>query len=321
MFRIDRLTAVVFGVASLAASAVMAEFPDRPITVYNGAGVGGGVDTYGRVVASVAPEVFDGQPMVVVNKPGGAHTVALKNLARAEPDGYTLAMVSFGSSVTASTLRDLDLDPIGGFEFVAQVGAITPALIVRRDSPYETPQDVVAAARSEPGGLVYGHSGRGSSTNISMVAWLNANGLTMKDVPFKGGGHSRAALIAGDIDVLSTGIQQYSGFEDKLRALGVFPGTRDGAFGDVPTMKEQGVAFVDVYSPVMIMAPKGTPPDVVARLEQGIAGALENKAFKKLAAAAKLNVVFAGSAQSRTLMENLRQEWSPALAAVKATMN
>ncbi len=315
------ITGAAFALLALPLSptAALAEFPEKPITVYNGAGVGGGVDTYGRVVASVATEVFGGQPMIVVNKPGGAHTVALKNLARAKPDGYTLAMVSFGSSVIASTLRNINLDPINQFEFVAQVGAITPALFVRKDSPHKTPQDVVAAAKANPGQISYGHSGRGSATNIAMLAWMNANGLKMKDIPFKGGGHSRAALIAGDVTFLSTGIQQYSGFQDKITALGVFPSTRDGAFGNVPTMKEKGVAFVDVYSPVIIMAPKGTPAAVIARLEKGIQAALKNRAFKKLAKASKLNVVFAGSKASRALMERLSKEWAPTLEAVKSS--
>jgi len=320
MDRMKWFMVAVVGVIPFLSTAALAEFPEKPITVYNGASVGGGVDTYGRVVASVAPEVFDGQPMIVVNKGGAAHTVALKNLARAEPDGYTLAMVSFGSAVIASTLRDIGLDPINDFEFVAQVGGITPALIVRKDSPYKTPQDVIAAAKAKPGMLSYGHSGRGASTNVSMVAWLQANGITMKDVPFKGGGQSRAALMAGDIDFLSTGIQQYSGFEDKLTALGVFTSKRDGAFADIPTMKEQGIGYVDVYSPVMIMAPKGTPREVIARLEKGIADALENKAFKNLAVAAKLNVSYANSADARTLMEALKKDWGPTLAAIKATM-
>lgn len=300
---------------------VLAEFPTKPITVLNGAGVGGGVDTYGRIVASVAPDVLDGQPMIVVNRPGGAHTVALKHLKRAKPDGYTLAMVSFGSSVIATTLRDIGLDPMSEFEFVAQVGAIVPALFVKNGSPNTDLKSVIAVAKQNPDGLSYGHSGRGSATNIAMVAWLAANGISMKDVPFKGGGQSRAALIAGDVDFLSTGIQQYSGFEDKISALGVFPGERDGAFSEVPTMKEQDIAFVDVYSPVMILAPKGTPPEVIARLEQAIADTVKNKAFSKLAKSANLNVVFAGSTDSRALMERLSREWAPTLDQVKASAN
>jgi len=320
MTSIRLLTASLLGAVCLVAQAAQAEFPEKPITVYNGAGVGGGVDSYGRVVASVAPEVFDGQPMIVVNKAGGAHTVALKHLARAKPDGYTLAMVSFGSSVIASTLRDLGINPIDDFEFIAQVGGITPALFVRKDSPYKSPKDVVAAAKENPGKFSYGHSGRGASTHVSMVAWLSANGIKMKDVPFKGGGHSRAALIAGDVDFLSTGIQQFGGFEDKLRVLGVFTSKRDGVYSKLPTMKEQGVSYIDVFSPVMIMAPKGTPKTVIARLEKGIAEALKNKAFHKLAKATKLNISYADSAASRALMESLRTQWSPVLKEVKATM-
>ncbi len=317
----------LFKTASLLAALLLfpataqAEFPNKPITVLNGAGVGGGVDTYGRIVASVAPDVLDGQPMIVVNRPGGAHTVALKHLKRAKPDGYTLAMVSFGSSVIASTLRDIGLDPINEFEFVAQVGAIVPALFVKQGSAYADPTSVIEAARQNPGNMSYGHSGRGSATNIAMVAWLAANSISMKDVPFKGGGQSRAALIAGDVDFLSTGIQQYSGFKDKINALGVFPGVRDNAFSEVPTMKEQGVAFVDVYSPVMILAPKETPPDVIARLEKAIADTVENRAFTKLAKSANLNVVFASSEDSRTLMERLSQEWASTLDQVKASAN
>jgi tripartite-type tricarboxylate transporter receptor subunit TctC len=306
--------------AMLSLPALAADYPNKPITFLNGAGVGGGVDSYGRVLASVAPDVFDGQPMIVVNKPGGAHTVALKTLARAKPDGYTLAVVSGGSAMIASTIRDIGLDYFGDLEFVAQIGGITSALLVRKGGVYKTPQDVIAAAKANPGGLRYGHSGRGAVTHVAMLSWLTANGVTMQDVPFKGGGQSRAALIAGDIDVLSTGAQQLSGFEDKVSALGVLAGSRDGAFPDIPTMEEQGTAGIDVYSPVIVYAPKGTPKEIIARLEKGIADAFENKAFKKLGNASNLNLKFRGSAETRAMMEGLLKDWTPSLEAVKATM-
>lgn len=311
---------IATALAMLSIPAGAADFPNKPITFLNGAGVGGGVDSFGRVLASVAPDVLDGQPMIVVNKPGGGHTVALKTLARAKPDGYTLAVVSGGSAMVGSTIRDIGLDYFGELEFVAQIGSIIGALVVRNDGVYKTPQDVIAAAKANPGAMRYGHSGRGALSHVAMLSWLQTNDVTMQDVPFKGGGHSRAALIAGDIDVLSTGTQQLAGFEDKVTALGIFAGSRDGAFPDIPTMSELGTAGIDVYSPVIVFAPKGTPKDVIARLEKGIADAFENKAFQKLARVSGLTMQYRGSEETRALMEGLLKAWEPSLEAVKATM-
>lgn len=311
-----RFAAVV--AATLQASAVLAEdYPTKPVTVINGAAVGGGVDTYARVLASVGADLLGGQPMVVVNKPGAGHTIALKTLKEATPDGYTLGVVSAGSGVLAAKLRNIGWKLSEEFDIVAQYGVFNAGLFVRKDSLYESAADVIEAVRANPGTLRYGHSGRGTSVHIAMASWLEANDLEMQDIPFQGGAKSRAAVIAGDVDFVSTGVQQLAGFEDKLRVLALFTDERDQIMSDIPTMKELGIPNIPVYSPVMVFAPKGTPKDVLQKLEDAVKGATENKAFLKLAKGAGLNVTYRDGAEARSLIQGFEENWTPIVEQVR----
>ena len=301
-----------------AISSAEADYPKKPIILINGAGVGGGLDTYARVLASVAPIILKGQPMVVVNKPGGGHVVALKYIKKAKNDGYTLGAVSAGSAVLASKLRKVGINVFKDFEIIAGYGRFVYALYVNNKSKLKTPQQVVAAAKKNPGKMRFGHSGRGTGTHVAFLAWMYKNGIKLQDVPFKGGGHSRAALIAQQIDLVSTGTQQWKGFEDKISAIGVFQAERDKIRKKIPTMKEQGLPFVDVYSPVMVFAPKGTPKPILKQVEKAVKKATKNKAFKKLSKAASLYIGFLTGKECVALLKDLQQQWNPVIKKIKA---
>ena len=299
-------------------STAHAQYPEKPITTVNGAGVGGGLDTYARVLASAAPIVLNGQPMVVVNKTGAGHVNALKFVKNAKPDGYTIGVISAGSGVLATNLRNVGVKIFDDFEIVAQFGSITAALLVHKDSPYKTPKDIIEAAKKSDSKLRFGHSGRGTSVHVAALAWLKENGIQMQDVPFKGGGQSRAALIAKQVDMISIGIQQLTGFEDKLRAIAVFQGARDGTRKEVPTMKELGMPYIDVFSPVMVFAPKGTPEPVLQKLEDAVKQITQNRAYKKLAKGSGLNTFYRPGKEAKAVLTDLEKKWTPIINELKA---
>ena len=299
-------------------TAIAEKYPSKPITLIVGAGVGGGNDTFSRVLSSFAPDYLDGQPIIVVNKPGGAQVPAMKFTKSVKSDGYTLQSISAGSAALTTMMRDRGVIFPDDFEIISQYGVITPALFVKKGGPYKTVQDVIAAAKANPGKMRYGHSGRGTSVHIGCLGWVKENGLKMRDVPFKGGAQSRAALLSGNVDIVSTGAQQLAGFEDKVEILAVFSSSRDPHMKQFPTMKELGIPYVDVYTPMMIIAPKGTPAEILTYLDKGIGEIVKSKGFVKMARKAGIAVSYKNSNDAKETIIKLANGWKPLVASLKA---
>jgi len=316
LFQTVLATAVLF--LTVNATPMAAEkYPSKPIVLIAGAGVGGANDTYARVLASFAPDYLDGQPMVVVNKPGGAQVPAMKFTKASKPNGYTLQSISAGSAALATMMRDQGVTFPDDFEIIIEYGRVTPALFLKKDSPFNTVKDVIDAAQKNPGKLRWGHSGRGTSVHVSCLGWLRANGLKMRDVPFRGGAQSRAALISGNIDIVSTGIQQLEGFETKVKVLAVFSGTRDPLMNGYPTMKELGFPYVDVYSPMMVIAPKRTPKEILRYLEERLGQTVKSKGFVKLAKKSGIGTTHKGSREATSNIQSLINGWKPIVDSLK----
>jgi tripartite-type tricarboxylate transporter receptor subunit TctC len=284
---------------------------------------GGGTDTYARILASVIPEFINNQPMVILNKPGGAQVPAMKFVQNAKPDGYTLHFISAGSGVVATELRDRGVNWMNDFVPIAQVGLITMTLMTQADSKFKTPQDVIASikeAHAAGNKLRWGHPGRGSITQLATLAWLTKHGVDgmVQDVPFKGSAKTRAAIIGKQIDMGALAISNVTGFEDKLHVVGQFGEGRDPALTEYKNMGELGSEYVPMYSPMMLTGPKGMPAERIAFLAEAIKKATEHPAFKSLTKKAGLGVIYRGSAETKALMEKLRTDWMPTIEQVKA---
>ena len=320
------LAVVVTGVVTGGATAARAaQFPDKAITVVVGFSAGGGTDTYARILASVIPEYINRQPLIVVNKPGGAQVPSMKFTAKSKADGYTLQFFSTGSGVVATMLRDRGVDWFRDFEPVAQIGNINIAIVANKKTGYKTPQDIVAAVKKAHAAgrkLRWAHTGRGSITNLSAIAWLIKNGIfdMVQDVPFKGGSPTRAALLGNQVDFGAMGLQQTTGFMDRLNIMGILASKRDPVRKDAPTMAELNSPYVAMYSPIIMAAPKGTPKDRIDYLAAAIKKATEHRAFKKLTKKAGLAVVYKGPEETRKMMAKLREEWRPTIDFVKKRM-
>lgn len=308
-------------------SAVHSEgsYPSRAISVVVGYKAGGGTDTYARILSSVIPEYINMQPFVVVNKPGGAQIVSMKYTAKAKPDGYTLQLFSAGTAVVATTLRDRGIDWLKDFTPIAQVGMTNQAIVANKETGFEEPQDIVAAAKEATANgkkLRWAHPGRGGITYLAGVAWLIKNDIydAVQDVPFKGGSPTRAALLGNQVDFGVIGLQQTTGFTDTLNVLGVMSRERDPIHDTVPTLKELNSPFVPIYSPMVLGAPKDTPAEYIHLLSEAVKQATEHNAFKKLCQKAGLAVVYKDAADTRAMMEELKAEWQPTIDFVKASM-
>ncbi len=308
------VTAATALVATATAS-FAADWPKRPINIVVPYQAGGGTDAYARAISAAAEGVLD-VPVVVVNKPGSGGLNGANAVVGAKPDGYTMMMTSGGSFLLSTMTRDTDIDALDSFDFVAQVGQLQTSLMVPTDSTYQSVEDVIEAAKANPGSLRWAHSGRGGFHHVGGLGFLANNGIEAQDVPFKGGGPTRAALIGGQADFGFLGVQQLRGFEEQLRALAVNSAERDNIMSDVPSFGELGVPFAAVSSPVIVFAPKGTPAEVVSAMETALAEITAKPEFAELLAKRGTGPVFATGADAKATLTAMKADAVPLVATL-----
>ena len=318
-------TAAFLSGTVLAATAMAdeaAEWPKKPITVIVGFGAGGGTDTYARILASVIPALINNQPLIIVNKTGGAQVPAMKFTAKSKPDGYTMQFFSTGSGVLATMLRDRGVDWFRDFRPIAQIGNLNMLLMSPKSKGFKTPKDLakaIRAAHAKGKKLRWGHPGRGAVTNVSGVAWLIKNDLIDKvqDIPFKGGAPTKAALLGGQVDFGVLGVQHLTGLHDRMNGLAIFANERDPIRKEVPSMKEMGMPFVPFNSPMIMAVPAKTPQYVIDKMDAAIKKATETKAFKKLTKKTGLVVRYQSAKPTLAMMLELRKQWTPTIEFIK----
>ncbi len=317
MNRRSLISAAVAGVAAFvtATASVAADWPKRPINLVVPYKAGGGTDAYARAISAAAADVLD-VPVVVVNKPGSGGLNGANSVVGARPDGYTMMMTSGGSFLLSTMTRDTKIDALESFEFVAQVGKLQTSLMVPKDSPFQTVQDVIDAAQANPGSLRWAHSGRGGFHFVGGLGFLANNNIEAQDVPFKGGGPTRAALIGSQADFGFLGVQQLAGFEDNLRALAVNSAERDGIMTEVPAFGELGIPFAAVSSPVIVFAPKGTPAEVITAMEAALAEIAAKPEFAELLAKRGTGPVYANGADAKAGLTAMKADAAPLVAGL-----
>lgn len=301
--------AAVAGIAALAGftfSAGAQDYPAKPVTLVVGFSAGGGTDTYARALATEMSETL-GSPVVVANQEGAAGMIAAQSVSKAQPDGYTLYVASLGS-LTVKALYDGEgaaVQPLEDLAILGQIGASITGLLVPADSPFQNAGDLVAAAKADASNLRWSHPGRGSLFQLSGVAFLQDNDISVQDVPFKGGSLARNAVAAGQTDFGFMGIQLKNGFEDQIRALGVAGTERDPANPDVPTFAEQGLPELALTNPQVVMAPVGLPEDVTRALVDAIEAAATSEGYKERLSNAGLSVRYRDPAATEDRMREL----------------
>jgi tripartite-type tricarboxylate transporter receptor subunit TctC len=255
-----------FAVAT-AAPAQSQSYPARAVL-----GAGGGSDLLARLVAQKLERRL-GKPFVIENRPGGGTTLAAGLVARANPDGYTLLQAtSTTMAVNVTLAKKLAYDPVKDFVPVALLTASPFVLTVSADSPAKSVADLVALVKAKPGELNYGSAGPGTMHHLSTELMLSLTGTRMQHVPYKATPPALTDLLAGRLQVLfgdgPSVLPQIR--EGKLRALAVSTAKRSAATPDVPTMQEAGIAGFESAAWQMIVAPAGTPPEIVALLNKEV---------------------------------------------------
>lgn len=267
----------------IAPTAGRAEYPERPIRVIVPFPPGGGTDIITRTIgASMAQDL--GQTIVVENKPGGGTVVGTAVAATSPADGYTLVMATFAHAVNPSLKARLPYDTFKAFAPVALVARSYNIVVVRPDSGYNSVQDLIAAARADPGKLNYGSFGIGTSAHLAGELFKYLAKVDITHVPYQGAALALTDLLAGHIDVMFTTVASVTSHikAGKLRALAVTSAGRSPAFAEVPTVAESGLPGYVAESWYGLCAPAGTPAAAIARLNKSVAKAVKSPAFRKL---------------------------------------
>jgi len=267
-----------------------AQYPARPVTLLAGYPPGGLVDIVTRRLAEGMKGRFP-NGLVVVNRPGAAGSVAVAEVARGTPDGYTLVLTPLSALVITPQLQDLAYKTPDDYEPIINVVAYYPLIAVRNESPYKDIKELVADAKANPGKIRVGSPGEGTSSHLNLEELMFHSGTKMIHVPFQGWGQSSPALLGGHIEavVAQPGElkPQYDG--KRLRVLVGFQPQRLPAMPDVPTAKEMGW---DVANGVwyMLLAPKGTPAAVIQHVHDAAKAAIEEPAFASAMGASGIDV-------------------------------
>ena len=291
--------AVALGLAAIlgAAAPAAAEFPEKPVTMIAPFNAGGGTDLLLRGLQAPFAEALGGD-VVVQNMAGGSGTVAASHLAGVEPDGYTLGYLSITVSTIQPQIKNVPYD-VDSWTPVCSVAASPTLFYTRPDADYASLDDVKAAAEAEPGRLIFGSSGPGAITHLTMVAAMNGLGIMdkVKHLPHEGSGPAMKSMAGGVIEFFGDTEVMMSSYE--LKPLAVFADERLPSLPDVPTASESGIEapLDELYLWGGLFAPKGLPEDVTATLAEACEAAVASDAFAEFAESTGTVVAYRGPAE------------------------
>ncbi|MGA7025883.1 MAG: tripartite tricarboxylate transporter substrate binding protein [Pseudolabrys sp.] len=293
------------------------DYPNRPIRIIVPTPAGGPVDVMARVLANALPPVL-GQNVFVENKPGAGNTIGSRQAAVADPDGYTL-MVSAASGLVMSPMivRNAGYDA-SSFAPVVLVAETPQVLVINPQLSLKSVAELVAYAKDNPGKLNYSTGGIGTLPHLNAELFKSVSSTNILHVPYKGGGPSLMAVVAGEVqmtfDTVSTSLQLIQ--DGKLRPLAIVGPKRAPELPDVPAMPEVGFPAVTSGAWTALMAPRDTPPAVIARLNAATNAALGGDPMKT--ALAKLGAEPRGGTP-QDLADHIQREiakWKPIVATL-----
>ncbi len=275
---------LALALGALAAVPALAAFPDKPVRIVVPFSPGGGTDLIARTMG-VAMGQDLGQPVIIDNKPGGGTIIGTDAVAKSAPDGYTLVMATIAHAVNPSIQPKLPYVQDIAFAPVMLVGRSPNVLVVRADSPFKSVQDIIAAAKAQPGKLSFASQGAGTSAHLAGELFKNLTATNLTHIPYRGAGPALNDLLGGHVDIMFATASAVGSFVEAgtLRALAVTTADRSPALSlaKVPTVAESGVSGYVADSWYGLFVPAGTPPSVIARLNSAAKKAVQSDAFKK----------------------------------------
>jgi tripartite-type tricarboxylate transporter receptor subunit TctC len=266
------------GAALLAAAAATAQtYPERPVRLIVPWPPGGSVDTTARYINEQLGKEL-GQPIVIDNRSGATGNIGSEAVARAKPDGYTLLINTITIATAPALFPSLPFDVVKDFAPISVVAQAPHLLIVNNNVPAKSVRELVELLRARPGKLSYSSAGNGTNFHIAAELFKELSKTYALHVPYRGGGPALLDTISGQVDFsfpsLTAGLPQATA--GRVRALAVTSAARSPASPDLPTIAEAGLPGYEFTSWQLMLAPAGTPPEIVARIHRGIVGTMKS---------------------------------------------
>jgi tripartite-type tricarboxylate transporter receptor subunit TctC len=308
---------LAFSMLSGASAALADSYPDHPVKWVVPFPPGGAMDSIARTLGESMGRQLN-TSFIVENRAGAGGNIGAATVARSKPDGYTILIVANGMAVNPALYADLNYDPIKDFAPISLLAVVPNVLVTNPARTGATSvQDVIGKAKAQPNHYTYASAGVGTSIHLAGELFVSMTGVEMLHVPYKGSGPAVADLLGGQVDYMFDSITSAKPHiaTGKLRALAVTTTKRSAALPDVPTLQEAGVPGYELMPWFAAFAPAGTPPEVVARLNEAMRTALAEPKVK-----ATLDSIGAESIGSSpdALRDHLAKETEQWKALVKA---
>lgn len=301
---------------SVAATTCHAQaYPSKTIRMVVPIAAGGGTDTMARLISQRLSEQMN-VTVFVDNRPGAGTVIGTEYFSKSPPDGYTLMTVAPEFSIQPS-LRKVPYDPIKDFSFITQLTSGQYFLTTHPTVPVKTAKQFVALAKARPGQVTFASSGNGSANHLAGVLFQHMTGTKMIHVPYKGAGPAGVALLGGEIDFMFSNVASAIPYVQagKLRAIASTGDKRSGVTPDVPTIAESAVPGFVVTGFFLMMAPAGTPRDIITRVNSEAVKALQSTAFKDRLAALGLDAVGNSPEEATRFIQAEITKWAPVVKA------
>jgi tripartite-type tricarboxylate transporter receptor subunit TctC len=305
-----------------AASAALAQaYPNKPIKLIVPFAPGGFTDVVARILGQKL-SVSLGQPFVIENKAGAGSTIGTDFVAKAAPDGYTLVMVSTTHVISPAIYPKLPYDPIKSFTPVGKLVDSAYVLMVNPKVPVNSVADYIALAKAQPDKIHYASSGNGSSQHLMGGMFASMTGTKLIHVPYKGSSSAASDLVAGIVESSFAGVPNAMAQvpAGRLKALAVTTAKRIPQLPDVPTMQEAGVPGYEASVWLGLLAPVGTPKEIVARLNAEIAKVMNSPETKKELYAAGVESDISSPEALGALMNREMERWGKVIKDAGITM-
>lgn len=302
-------------------SALADDYPSRPITLIVPQAPGGGNDTIARIIAQKMTQSL-GQQVIVDNRPGAGGTLGTRQLARSTADGYAIAMGSTGTLTMAPTaVENAGYDPRKDFAPVGMIAKSAIVLVVGPSVKAQSVQELVAQAKKDPQAFTYGSGGAGTPNHLTAVMFADRAGITLTHIPFKGAGPAINDMLGGHVSMIFSSLPPTIGNikAGTLRALGTCALRRAPMLPEVPTMEEAGFKGFEAEQRYGLIAPAGTPDQVLRKLNQSLRAALDAEDVKERIAADGAVVNPSTPEEYATDIDREEAKWAKVVQLAKAT--
>jgi tripartite-type tricarboxylate transporter receptor subunit TctC len=319
------LAAVAIAAASIGLRAHAADpnYPSQPIRIVVPFAPGGATDISARLIGPKLAEALK-QPVVIENRAGAGGTVGSEAVSKAPPDGYTLVMATSSTHGAAPSLyKKLGYDPVRDFEPVSLLVTAPFVLAVKKDMPVNSAAELVALARKSPGKLNYASAGVGSVNQLTVELLKMMTNIQVVHVPYKGSGPALADLAGGQVDMIINDMASILGFirNGTVKPLAVTSMKRNALLPNLPTLDETAAKGYEALAWYGLLAPRGTPPEIVAKVRTALQGILKDPAFHERFVAQGFDVRDETGEAFRDFIRKDVDKWRDVVKASGATLD